>query len=555
MYFSLNKKIFYTVFALMVFMAVLFLTLFFNIYSKKYQEDRNTIFLRNEYVMELLHENIALRRELSNAQIKLTEEGRNVLSGDLGEKQKELSRERKLNADLQQNYNERTVAFIAGMKILGISSILTLISIIILWFLLQRWVIGPIYKLTAASSMVSKGDFSSRIALGKKQIFYDEFDTLATTFNTMIDNIESNIAEIKNTESFLQSLIDAIPDGIRVIDRNYNIILANKAYLKQMKALPLRENTKCYSVFNQSKPCPEGGFKCPWREIQSRKGKSVSIIQNLNGRPLSISAAPLKLKGDNPNNDFYIIESIRDLSDDIRFSHEQKIASLGFLATSVAHEMKNNLGSIRMILEGLLDTNYKNISDDSVEKKYLTLIYNQIVASINIPERLLKLARNSRDEQITFDVGESVEEVLSLLDYEAKRNGVVVDGKYRTGKNFISGSEADFKMIILNLAQNALKAMPSGGNLNVEVSKDKNFVIIEVADSGIGIAAEKLTHIFEPFYSDGRSRRHQGTGLGLAIVKSLVEKFGGSINVSSEINKGTVFVIKIPKSARNKLQN
>ena len=110
-------------------------------------------------------------------------------------------------------------------------------------------------------------------------------------------------------------------------------------------------------------------------------------------------------------------------------------------------------------------------------------------------------------------------------------------------------------MIILNLSQNALKAMPSGGKLELDVKKDKNTVIVEVKDSGIGIAEDKMEHIFEPFYSDGRSSRHQGTGLGLAIVKSLVEKFKGSIAVKSEVNKGTSFTIKFPKSQRNKLQN
>ena len=69
------------------------------------------------------------------------------------------------------------------------------------------------------------------------------------------------------------------------------------------------------------------------------------------------------------------------------------------------------------------------------------------------------------------------------------------------------------------------------------------------------IEKEKLAHIFEPFYSDGKSNRHHGTGLGLAIVKSLVEKFNGSISVKSRVNKGTSFIIKFPKIKRNNLQN
>ena len=109
-------------------------------------------------------------------------------------------------------------------------------------------------------------------------------------------------------------------------------------------------------------------------------------------------------------------------------------------------------------------------------------------------------------------------------------------------------------MIMLNLAQNALKAMPSGGDLYISATKDKNNVIIEIKDTGIGIEREKLGHIFEPFYSDGTTSRHKGTGLGLAIVKSLIDKHKGTISVSSEVKKGTSFIIKFPKNKKKNLQ-
>jgi len=551
MYFSLNKKIFYTIFGLIVFMAILFLSLFQDIYSKKYMEDRKALFLRNQYVVQLLNENIALRRELGNAKVEISHENQKAINRDLQKKQEELSRERRLNADLQKNYNEQSEAFMDGIRIIGISSLLSLVSIVILGFLLQKWVIVPIRKLAAASRLVAEGNFSSRIVVDKKQVFYDEFDLLSKTFNTMIDNIESKISEIRETEGFLQSLIDAIPDGIRVIDRQYNIVLANKAYMKQTDIVV--GQGKCYSAYNYDSPCPKGIMTCPLREIKGCGSKSISFIQNMAGRPLSINAAPLRIRDASDGKDFYIIESIRDLSDDIRFSHEQKIASLGFLATSVAHEMKNNLGSIRMILEGLLATHYKNLPDTDEEKKYLTMIYKQVVSSINIPERLLRLARNNSEETEVFNSGSSIVEVLSLLDYEAKRNGIMVNCNFDNKDYPISGNAADFQMIILNLAQNALKAMPSGGSLTINLEKDKNYITVHIIDTGIGIAPEKIPHIFEPFYSDGHHNR-QGTGLGLAIVKSLVEKFHGTVSVESQIGKGTQFTIKFPKYKRNKLQ-
>ncbi len=543
MYFSLKKKIFYTVFALFVFMATLFLSMFTLIYAEKYSEDHTALSKRNQYVMNLLHENISLQRELNKIHVKISPK----MATDLSDKQEELTYERKINEDLQKNFNEQSQAFLAGMKIIGISSLLSLFSIFCLGFVLQRWVIGPINRLSEATQLVSKGDFSHRIPVDKKQVFFDEVDTLATTFNTMISNIENNITEIKNSELFLQLLIDTIPDGIRVIDRNYNIVLSNKAYTKQFSALGHTE--KCFQAYGYDKPCPHGMFSCPFKEIKNPKMRNISIVQNFEGRPLSINAAPLRVLG-KEKDDFYIIESIRDLSDDIRFSHQQKISSLGFLSTSVAHEIKNNLGSIRMIIENLMEQSDKILENRQEYDKYIKLIYDQILSTIGIPERLLKLARNNPEAQEIFDVRTSIEEVVSLLDYEAKRNGTTVLCQFANTENNILGNQADFKMIILNLAQNAIKAMPSGGELKITTDKDRNDVIVKVKDTGIGIEKDKLQHIFEPFYSEGQNSRLQGTGLGLAIVKSLVEKYKGSISVSSILKQGTIFELKFPKAKR-----
>ena len=102
-------------------------------------------------------------------------------------------------------------------------------------------------------------------------------------------------------------------------------------------------------------------------------------------------------------------------------------------------------------------------------------------------------------------------------------------------------------MMMLNMAQNAFKAMPNGGKLTISLRNTADQKLsIKLLDTGIGIPADKLKRIFEPFYSDGQNSKHAGTGLGLAIVKSIVEKFNGEIKVSSTEHKGTCFSLKIP---------
>ena len=99
-------------------------------------------------------------------------------------------------------------------------------------------------------------------------------------------------------------------------------------------------------------------------------------------------------------------------------------------------------------------------------------------------------------------------------------------------------------MMLLNLAQNALKAMPNGGTLTIDGHKQGRNALITVKDTGIGIEPEKIKRIFEPFYSANRAVK--GSGLGLAIVNSLISKAGGTVSVKSKVGKGTEFKIKIP---------
>ena len=556
MFFSLNKKFIYTIALFFLFTATLFVFTFYNIYGSKLQKEQRSTFLRNQQYIELLYENINLRNALDNIittnKIPSGEKLNNLLKNkkDIRSQQEELSLERKKTAEMVQTYNERYEALQQAVRIVIFSSVLIILSMLLLWTLIKHWVIAPINKLAAASRQVAAGNFATRVNTFSHQVFTDEFDDLSHTFNQMLENIENGILEIKNKETFLQSLIDGIPDGIRVIDDNYNIIIANKEYYRQ--AGKKAQCSKCYaSSQNLKNPCPASLYMCPLQEINHKHLKKVKFVQQFAKYPnrhLSINAAPLTINTNGEQNS-YIVEVIRDLSDDIRFSHQQKLSSLGFLATSVAHEMKNHLGSIRMILEAILDKFYKDIPDDNEEKQYLSMINNQLISCINVPERLLKLSRYSNDDQQEIKYINSVKEVIDLLDYEAKRNGITVELNAPDENLSIIGFEADFKMAIINIIQNAFKAMPNGGKLRINTyQKDNGQNVLEIEDNGIGIPKDKINRIFEPFFSEGKNTQNKGTGLGLAIVKSIIEKINGTLSVRSQENKGTCFIMEFPAS-------
>lgn len=556
MFFSLNKKFLYTIALFFLFTAIIFVYTFYIVYGNKIQEEQKSTILRNQQYLELLYENITLRKDLNDI---VTSVHKDLASKekfsyandnqDLKKKQEELSREQQRTAKILQNYDERYQAIGEGIRIVIASSFLIILAMLLIWYLMQRWVLTPINKLSKVSQLVSSGNYSSRIEISKRQVLLDELDDLSTTFNQMLDNIESSIKQIKNQETFLQSIIDSIPDGIRVINDKGDIIIANKEYYRQIGNNENCINQKCYySSQNRTSQCPQSMFTCPLHEIMVNKASNVKVIQqfaNFPNRHLAINAAPLYLD----NKKVYIVEAIRDLSEDIRFSHQQKLSSLGFLATSVAHEMKNHLGSIRIIIEGLLDKYYHDKDNNSEEKKYLTLINDELNVCVNVPERLLKLAQFSSDEQQDIDCLSSIQDILSLLDYEAKRNGVNIEVKASKDNLHITGSEGDFKMALINLIQNAFKAMPKGGELQINIhEKDHSHIVIEITDNGIGIPADKIKRIFEPFYSEGTNSRSRGTGLGLSIVKSIIENFNANISVTSKESQGTRFTLNFPRN-------
>ena len=536
MFFSLSKKILLTILAFLGLSAFLFVIFFDNVIGKKIRNEQSNLITRNQYVIELLNENISLRQKIGKLQSQTTTDA------SLTQKKEELSREKKLNEELTQNYDESYATIQESLRILGLSATLTFLALFILWILLKRWVISPVDKLTELSIDVANGNFNKRLKINKGN-YTDEFNTLMQTINFMLNNIENNINEIKEKEVFLQSLIDTLPDAIRVIDENYNIILYNKAYAEYIKKQYLFSSPKCYGAYSKDNQCPCNAtqYICPLKELKAKNKNTLKIIHSINNRPLSINSARIHLNGQ-----YGIVESIRDLSDNVNYSHQQKISSLGFLATSLAHEMKNNLGAINMILDGILQKYYTNTNNNE-EKQYLEMISNQIKDCIKVPERLLKLSRNTEQTNTAFNVTTEISDILSLLDYEIKSKGIVLTKNFSNSKEKIYGNETDFKMIILNLVQNAIHAMPNGGNLEIKTNTNKENLIISIKDSGCGIPASAIKHIFEPFFSASSTGEKKGTGLGLAIVKDLVVKLNAQINVTSQENVGTCFEISIPR--------
>ncbi|MDD4555767.1 MAG: ATP-binding protein [Alphaproteobacteria bacterium] len=523
---------------------------FYKLYIQQSIYNQRSVYTKNNQYISTLYENIILKNEIrilfqEHSEIKGTPVIEAILSPkNTGNDEDRFIAEKEKINKLLTTYNEHYSTLQEALKFLIFSAIILTLATIMLWFLMRKWVISPIQKLSSVSKLISEQNISVRIQPERRGIFLDEFHNLYKTYNQMLDSIENNIVEIKEKERFLQRLINAIPDGIRVIDKNHNIIIANEEYYKSFEKN--HTTNKCYhSLFDHNAPCVHSHYKCPVKEILNKKNKAnnVKLFSKNDKKYISIHAAALKASKD----ELYVVESLRDLSDDIKFSYNQKLSSMGFLSTSIAHEMKNNLGAIRMIIESIIARTQKGEFTGEETIKYMEMLHEQIIGSIEVPVRLLKLSSTENDETERVNCIEILKDIVALLDYEAKSRGAILQFKHFQDEVYANLLSNEFKIAIINLIQNSLAAIKNQGYVIIECFEVKNKVTIKIKDSGAGISKEDLAFIFYPFFSQGKDYKATGNGLGLPIVKSIIDKFDGKIKVYSKKNLGTTFAITFEK--------
>lgn len=226
----------------------------------------------------------------------------------------------------------------------------------------------------------------------------------------------------------------------------------------------------------------------------------------------------------------------------------EKLSSLGRLAASVAHEIKNPLSSVKAIIQ----TVREEVGPRTPIVDDLSVVVEEIDRLDQTVNRLLNYIKPELSPSKLVPVEGIADGVLDILRYEAQRRHVTFVKDYSADVHYVRGRVEDLKSIIFNIVLNGLEAMTQGGTLTVATrssrlddgARGRKAVRVEVADTGVGIPADRLRTLFEPFHSSKES----GTGLGLVIVKQKVDELGGRIRVESE--HGTRFSIELPVLGR-----
>jgi two-component system sensor histidine kinase PilS (NtrC family) len=235
---------------------------------------------------------------------------------------------------------------------------------------------------------------------------------------------------------------------------------------------------------------------------------------------------------------FQDLTELRSMESVVRRS--ERLAGIGRLAANIAHEIRNPLASI----SGSVEVLRKQPGTDAEARQLIDIAVREVDRVNGLISELLDYARPRTEDRQRLDLGEMVTEIAKVFEQERRSAEVRIVVDVEPGVA-IEGASGQLRQVLWNLLRNAVAAMPSGGRIRIRVSRrDRSDgaaeAVLSVSDSGVGIPREDIDHIFEPFFS----RRVDGTGLGLAITARIVEDHKGTIEVSSEVGKGTTFVIR-----------
>jgi two-component system sensor histidine kinase VicK len=269
----------------------------------------------------------------------------------------------------------------------------------------------------------------------------------------------------------------------------------------------------------------------------------TSMEQDINVEDKAVKVIFSPFRNEENNKPEGIIAVIQDITERVKLNNMRK----EFVA-DVSHELKTPITSIMGYADTLLEGDY----DQETQKEFLQVIASEARRMARLVTDLLDLSRidsnKKKIKKTSFDLGELAKECQKQLAIEIKKKEHHVECFVTADVPPVYADKDDIQRVILNILTNSIKYTPNGGKIKIYVGFVYSDAYIKIIDNGIGIPEEDLNRIFERFYrvDKARTREMGGTGLGLSIAKEILDKNGGSIDIKSEVNKGTEVVIKIP---------
>lgn len=356
-----------------------------------------------------------------------------------------------------------------------------------------------------------------------------------------ITELERLLQIIERAKQMWQTTFDAISDPVVIISENFDIERANLSTANMNDSdIKGMIGKKCYKMFaGRTKVC-EG---CPLTDVLDSNRPSISKLGNqIARRDFEVNAYPYP-GGDTRSH--AVVMHYRDITAEKRLQQEliqqEKMAAIGMLAGGVAHEINNPLGGILAFTQLIM----RDLKEEDPVKADLKEIESAAVRCKKIVADLLDFSRvSSSKERQWLDVNALIEKIVPFIKAEIKSYNVELNLDLENDLPMIYGDANKLQQVFLNLLTNGCQSMPKGGSLKVKTYKENSFTCVEVGDSGCGIPKENISRIFDPFFTTKAPGK--GTGLGLSVSYRIIREHEGQIDVKSETNKGSRFIVKLP---------
>jgi PAS domain S-box-containing protein len=348
--------------------------------------------------------------------------------------------------------------------------------------------------------------------------------------------------EMQRLKDYSENIIESLTVGVAVIDQGGLIIGWNRVLEDQMG---LRREAALRKGLEEVLGPQTYSALFP-RETQQDFRLLSEITLEIPGggkKIFDIARTPLLDNALQPYGTIIVFEDITEkISLQQRLITSEKLASIGLLSAGVAHEINTPLTGIssyiQMLQKKLTDTHYSQL---------LEKVEAQTDRVARIIKNLLAFARNPSDTSFhRVNIKESLEEILSLIDYKLKNMNIRLELELHPVPPIPAQGER-LQQVFINIILNALDAMPQGGTLGIRLTAAGDQAVVRISDTGTGIKPEHLAHIFDPFFTTKGIGK--GTGLGLSISYAIIKEHEGHIQVESEVGKGSVFIITLPAGA------
>ena len=429
--------------------------------------------------------------------------------------------------ELQQNLTNQ----IENLKSISAVTLGTFfIIILIMGIFISKSITKPITKLIKSVEKITAGE---DVKLESENGTDTQIGELVNAFTLMTNELKQNINEIERQKKQIETILLHMTDGVIAFNMEGKIIHINTAAMNLLK-LEQKDNS-FEKIFNKLK-LNINLEKIIYLENWTSSEHRLTIEDKC----VNLFFVPFQ---DENNRQAGLIVVIQDITEHVKLDNMRK----EFVA-DVSHELKTPITSIMGYADTLLEGEY----DKDTQQKFLGVISSEARRMARLVTDLLTLSKYDSKkvklEETEFDLGELTKKCQERLKFEIEKKHQNVECFVTANVPPVSADKYGIERVVLNILSNAIKYTPENGKIKIYVGFVYNDAYIKIIDNGIGISEQDLTRIFDRFYraDKARTREMGGTGLGLSIAKEILDQNKGSIDIRSELGKGTEVIIRIP---------